>query len=214
MDFNIFNKKSNLKAFTLIEIMIVLSILAILGGITISSDYKTTKIRNSILIDTESVAVDIRDMQNRTINFIYNDSVNNVGYGVFFDMKNPLKVESFYKTDGDFDPSELLISNSFKPSDDFIFNIGNYIKRICLNGCAIKELNSSEKLAIYFKKPKLYSNFSYSDNGLIYYTNLYPSGNAINHVCIEIGAYNSSETRKVDIYYIGQISFGYGNCEN
>lgn len=206
--------RSNLKGFTLVEIMVVLSIIIILGGITISGDYRTNKIRNSIMIDTESIATDIRDMQNRTASFVQNTSFNNVGYGVFFDIKNPLKTETFYKLNGDFDITEVLNSNSLKPTDDFILSEGNYIKRICLNGCYNKIINPNGKLAIFFVKPKPYVNFSYSDDGLTYYKNLYPIENAITHACVEIKSQNNLFTKRIDIYYIGQISYSYGSCEN
>lgn len=206
--------KAKLKGFTLVEIMIVLSIIVILGGVTISSDYKTNKTRNSLLVDTEAVATELRDMQNRTTSFVQSPVVNNIGYGVFFDIRNPLKTETFYKLEGDFDVSELIAINSLKPADDFIFTVGNYIKRICLNGCNTKQIDSQGKLALYFIKPRPYTNFSYSDDGLTYHTNLYPTYASINHACIEIGAEGISDVRRIDVYYIGQISFGFGGCEN
>ncbi len=206
--------KNKLKGFTLIELMVTLSIIMILGGITISSSYKENKIKNSILLDTESVAISIRDMQNRTINFTQNPMFNNIGYGVFFNIKNSLKVETFYKLDGDFKTTELSGSENIRPSDDFIFTPGNYIRRICLNGCSVKVLDNDDKLAVYFVKPKQYANFSYSEDGLNYYKYLYPSNQLINNVCIEIGAEASNDIRKLYISYIGQIFFNSGYCEN
>lgn len=209
-----FELKKEIKGFTLIEIMVVLALIAILGSITIMSDYKTNKYKNSLLVDTEAVSIDIRDMQNRTSNFLQDTIVNNIGYGIFFDLNNRLRTETFFKKEGDFDISELSSVNSMKPIDDFIFNSNNSIKRICLNGCSTKELYPQGKLAIYFIKPRPYAYFSYSDDGLTYYTNLYPSYNAINHACIEIFSEGISDVRRIDVYYIGQISFSYGNCEN
>lgn len=209
-----FELKKEIKGFTLIEIMVVLALIAILGSITIMSDYKTNKYKNSLLVDTEAVSIDIRDMQNRTSNFLQDTIVNNIGYGIFFDLNNRLRTETFFKKEGDFDISELSSVNSMKPIDDFIFNSNNSIKRICLNGCSTKELDPQGKLAIYFIKPRPYAYFSYSDDGLTYYTNLYPSYNAINHACIEIFSEGISDVRRIDVYYIGQISFSYGNCEN
>ena len=42
-----FKLKKNFKGFTLIEIIVVLALIAILGSITIMSDYKTNKSKNS-----------------------------------------------------------------------------------------------------------------------------------------------------------------------
>ena len=78
-----FRIEKKIKGFTLIEIMVVLALIAILGSITIMSDYKTNKYKNSLLVDTEAVSIDIRDMQNRTSNFLQDTIVNNIGYGIF-----------------------------------------------------------------------------------------------------------------------------------
>ena len=213
MKFKLPNK--NLKGFTLVEIMVVISIIAILGGITISGDYKANKIRNGLLVDTESIATDIRDMQNRTTSFVQNPNINNIGYGIYFDLSEnaSLKTETFYKqTEDVFDKSELSTSNNMRPIDNYIFNQGNYIKRICINGCSTHEINPLGKLAVYYIKPKPYTNFAFTDDGLTYYTEY--AGNSISHACIEVASHLGQDIRRVDIYYIGQISFSLGTCSD
>lgn len=207
------NIGKNFSGFTLIELLVTLSIIAILSGIVISSNYSTNKARNALMVDTDLLASTIRDMQNRSASFVVNPLVNNLGYGVFMDLNNPLKVETFYKlVAGNFD-SNTEIPSGNKPADDFIFNPGISLKKICLNGCNTKQILPAGKLAIYFLGPKPYAYFSYSDNGLNYYNQL--GGQAINQACLEIESQIlPNDTRKLEIYYIGQISFSYGKCDN
>lgn len=207
--------KRKYKAFTLIELLVVLSIIAILSGVLISGDYANNKARNNLLTDMDLLATNFRDIQNRTTSFIQDNLVKNIGYGMYLDLSSPTVVSSFYKTSpGDFISSgagsELPLLTSNKPIEDFIFQTNDYLKRICLNGCNTKTTN---KLAIYYFSPKPYSYFSYSDDGLTYDTNL--SGATINKVCLEVASkILPNDLRHLDIYYIGQISFGYGPCDN
>lgn len=201
--------KSPKKAFTLVEILMVLALIAILGSILISSDYKSSQIRNSLLTDAEAVAAELRDMQNRTTNFVKSSNVDNVGHGVYVDISNPSKVESFYKINTqDFSSIEVPTISSIKPSDDIIFNNGDRVNRICLNSCD----NTTNKIAIYFIKPKAYIYFFRSEDGLSFY-NTTSSNDPINHICIEIKPMVGDDVRKVDVYYIGQIAFSSGVCE-
>jgi prepilin-type N-terminal cleavage/methylation domain-containing protein len=199
------------KGFTLVEILAVLSLIAILGGIMISSDYRSVQTRNSLLTDAEAVGQELRDMQNRTTSFVEVEGVSNVGYGVYFDLLNPVKVQSFYKMNAnEFGSDEVPGSSAANPAEDLIFNVGDRINRICLNGnCS----NTTSKLAIYYMKPRPYTHFARSDDGISYSDKLANSGEIINHACIEIVPSSGVDIRRVDVYYIGQISFSYGACE-
>ncbi len=208
-------KFRQVKAFTLIELLVVLSIIALLSVIMISGSYSDNKAKNALMVDMDVLASNIRDMQNKSASFVKDNYVNNVGYGMFFDLNNPIVINSFYKTStGDFVSSgvnsELPTTDSLKPIDDFIFETNDYLKRICLNGCGIKTTN---KLAIYYLNPRPYAYFSYSDDGLNYSTKI--NGNAINQICLEVSSrILPNDIRHLDIYYIGQISFAYGPCQN
>jgi len=205
-------KFPKLPGFTLIELMVTLSIITLLGGIVMSSSLSDNRKRDSVLADSTNLVVTLRDMQNRTTSFIENTQVNNVGYGVFLNLTAPNKIETFYKTGGDdFDASEVLNTN--QPSVSSILNTGDYISKICLNGCSN---GTAQKVAIYFVRPDPYATFAYL-NGSTYTTKIKIAGEdkIVNHVCIEISPDSGSVAhQRVDIYYIGQISFSSGECDN
>lgn len=207
---NIFFKKNN-EGFTLIELLVVIAIVMIIGSIGFFTNYRVYLLKNSLAIDSESIATDIREMQNRTTNFIQDTNINNLGYGVFFDLNNKEQIETFYKTSSaPFSISELSSSNNARPIQNFILSRNNYINRICINDCLTKIVGQNGKVALYFLSPKPYAYFSFSNNGTVYNTDI--SGNAISHVCIEIASSLVSDLRRIDIYYIGQINFSLGGC--
>ena len=202
------------KGFTLIEMMVVIALIAILGGIFMNSGYQETKIRNALLTDSEDLSISTIDMQNRASSFIKGNISDVVGYGLFSDLSSPSKVETFYKTgDQNFNSSE--VSGVQKPTGDFIFSNGNHISRICLNSGTSNCFNSSSgaKIVLYFLKPKPYTNFAFSSDGLTYYSTLPNTSESISHVCFEIAPAAGTDFRHVDVYYIGQVSSSYGQCQ-
>lgn len=201
------------QGFTLIEIMVVIALLAGLSTIFLGSDYRQNQIRNSLLTDSVDIATNLQDMQGRASTFVL-DSNNktNVGYGVFIDTSNPEKIESFYKSEGQFSTSDIPNSSLPKPSEDVLLNYGNKIGKICLNTCSVFSSNNT-KLAIFFIKPKSYANFAVlSDDGVTYSTTI-NSQAKIDHACLELDPTSGRENRHVDIYKVGQISAGYGKCQ-
>ncbi len=209
--------KHNLeKGFTLVEIMVVMSLIAIFSSIFLGSGYRQNQIRNSVLTDSVDLAVAIQDMQSRAATFVLGENnSNNVGYGVFFDSSDPGRTEFFYKSEGQFSPSDIPNSSIPKPEQDIILNYGTKIGNICLNGCSTFSSNIT-KLAIFFVKPKSYANFSVlSSNGVTYETTVNQGGidTPIVHACIDISPINSKDYRHVDIYKVGQISVAYGQCQ-
>lgn len=203
-----YRQAKNLKGFTLVEIMLVLAIIMVLGGTLVSTNLQQVRTRSGLLTDSSSLAMEVRDMQNRTTSFLKSENIQNLGYGIYIDKLNPSKVESFYKlTNTDFAPSEVP-STSNKPTEDFILNNGNRITKICLNNCN----HTTTKLAIYFIKPRPYAYFSSSDDGLSYDRAL-NNGDQIDNVCIEIRPDRTDIVRKVQVYYIGQVSFSDGPCQ-
>jgi prepilin-type N-terminal cleavage/methylation domain-containing protein len=211
-------KNKNLKAFTLIELMIVLALISILSTISLGGDTTSMRASNNLLDDTSAIAMDVRDLQNRTASFVKSDSVDNIGYGIFFDLNNNRKTESFYKIhDDDFKLDEVPVSQSTSPIDDYVLNQQDSIKRICINGCSKKSLlpkddGNGAKVAIYFKKPKPYAYFSFSEDGLNYNSSV--GGSSISHVCIEIYNDKLQDSRHIDVYYIGQVAFSADGCSD
>jgi prepilin-type N-terminal cleavage/methylation domain-containing protein len=202
------------KGFTLIEMMAVLALLAILGTVFMNSGYQETKIRNALLTDSEDLSIGVVDMQNRAASFIKGNVSDTVGYGVFIDLDNPSKIETFYKIrDADFDLSE--VAGGQKPTSDLIFTNGNHISRICLNSGTgyCYDSSTNAKIALYFVKPKPYTNFAFSSDGLIYSYTVPSTFDSINHVCLEIAPASGTDYRHVDVYYIGQVSSSYGKCQ-
>lgn len=202
------------KGFTLIEMMAVLALLAILGTVFMNSGYQETKIRNALLTDSEDLSISIIDMQNRAASFIKGNVSDTIGYGVFIDLSNPSKIETFYKIqDANFDSNE--VAGGQKPTSDLIFTNGNHISRICLNGSVdayCYDSSASAKIALYFVKPKPYTFFSFF-NGTSYDNVVPGSTDFINHVCLEISPTSGVDYRHVDVYYIGQVSSSYGKCQ-
>lgn len=213
-------KRRNLKGFTLVELLIAISIIAIMSGIMINSNYSSGKARNALLFDIDTLSTDIRDLQTKTSSFVLDNNVNNVGYGLFFDMSNTSKIESFFKTfDGDFlytgANSEIPLITSTKPSKDILFTKGNYIKRICILDCDEVSYFDVDKVAVYFIRPKPYIYISYKSNSNTSFSTIASGrGNRrIDHICIEIGSlFLPKEIKRIDFYYIGQISISSGLC--
>lgn len=210
-------KFKNSKGFTLIELTLTLSMFSILGLFLFSSGLNINKTRNSLQFDSDAISSLIRSMQNKTASFVSSD-INNVGYGVFFDLNNKNKVESFYKTTAtDFNASEIL--NTRKPESNIILNSGNYVNRICLNGT---NCSATSRLAIYFVKPKPYAKFAIY-NGVSYSTTTTIGGVVvpISKVCVEIASPKKAnrtttrrqEFRRIEVYSVGQISFANKACQ-
>ncbi len=204
------------KGFTLIEIMTVVALLAILSSIFLSSSYRKNQVRNSLLTDSVDLATSLQDMQSRAATFVTgNDNVNNVGYGIFFDNLDPGRIESFYKSEGQFSSVDIPNASLPKPDQDIILNYGNKIATICLNGCDTFK-SQTTKLAIFFVKPKSYANFSVlSEDGVTYTTTVNQSDVdiPITHACLELEPTDAVEYRHIDVFRVGQISAAYGPCQ-
>jgi prepilin-type N-terminal cleavage/methylation domain-containing protein len=204
------------KGFTLVEIMVVMSLIIVFSSIFLGSGYRQNQIRNSLLTDSVDLATTIQDMQSRASTFVLGDAnIDNVGYGVFLNSSDPNKIESFYKLEGQFSISDLSNSSISKPEQDIILNYGTKIGKICLNGCSTFSSDST-KLAVFFVKPKSYANFSVlSSNGVTYTTTVLDSGveKPISRACLELVPASGTEYRHIDIYRVGQITAAYGQCQ-
>lgn len=203
------HKNIKAKGFTLVEIMVVISLFAIAATTLANFGYKKNQTKYTLLSDSESLAFAVRDMQNRTSSFISSETFPNSGYGAFLNLSSPSQIEFFYKnTSQSFSDTELPSFSSQKPEEDLFFISGNKISKICLNNCG----TVVDKLAIYFVKPKPYAYFSYlKQDGS--YSSIIGQDTPINNVCIEVSGGDGVEKRRIEVYYIGQISFSYGECQ-
>ena len=182
----IFKKKQKnfLKAFTLIELLISVSLIGILASVLFNNSFQTTKYRNLLANDADKMALYIRDVQNISANFYYSSS-SVLGYGVYID-KASSTISSFYLDTINIINKDKKIEN-YK---DLILDQENYISKI-----ATTNLSTS---SIHFLRPKLKA---------------YINGTStISKICIEIKSNKIDDVRKVEVYYVGQISTGFGNC--
>lgn len=210
-------QKSNLNKFlngySMMEMLMVLAIIAIMSTMALSASLRYNKVLSSLLNDVNSISMLVRDMQNRTSSFVTADvnSVPAVGYGVFVDLNAQNKIDPFYKTiNGAFRPSEAIAP---RPDQSLILDSGNYISRICINGCST--YSGASKVAIYFIRPRSYMNFSVPDpnNSSIYINNVPGKTDNINKVCLEISSVTGKYKKRIDMHYVGQVSFASGACE-
>ncbi|MEA4910519.1 hypothetical protein SDC9_08001 [bioreactor metagenome] len=209
------NNKLNrfLKGYTMVEMLLVLTIISILSVGTMAASVKYTELTSSLLNDVNSVTMLIREMQNKTSGFVASDSVStpNVGYGIFLDLSSKNKIEPFYKTNTDtFSIAETLSS---KPEQNLLLDSKNSFTRICVNGCST--YSSATKVAVYFLKPKSYAVFAIPNPTVpTTYINTIPAtGVKINRVCFELTSLNGKHKKRIDIHYVGQISFASGPCQ-
>lgn len=209
------------RGFTLVELMVVLSIFAILG--TLSLDINNNSRRRDAVLSTDSTsfALEIRDMQNRTLSFVndINAPAGTNGYGVYINASNDYLIQSFYRSSAGnaFTSYDIPGVSSNKPSSNIVLSNANKINKICLNGdCANYNTTNLafSKLAIFFVKPKQYANFYISNDGATFYskTQNNPSGIAISEVCIELNS-SQNEYRNISVNYLGQISDNSGKCK-
>lgn len=201
-----------IKGYTLIELLLVLAIISIFSVAAIATSFRYNQLASSLLNDVHSVNMYIREMQNKTASFVAADQVSNIGYGVFLDLDNKNKIESFYKSNtGIFSPGEATAP---KPGESLLLDPDNYFSKICINGCS--SYSGARKVAIYFLKPKSYAIFSIPEvkNTSGNYIDTIPDTyTKINKVCLEISSYNGDYKRRIDIHYVGQISFASGPCQ-
>ena len=203
--------KNTQKAFTLVEMIVVLAIIAILSSIFFYSGFDSTRIHSTVISDSDNISIFATDMQNMTTSFVKNNTADNVGYGMYLDLNNTSKLESFFKYIGDDFYSTDLPNITNKPTDDLLLTGSNRISKICLNGCNNFIATNNLKLAIYFIKPKPHAYFSVSQDGINFSQNI--NSQAIEKACIEISPSGNDYIRHVDIYYIGQVSSSYGGCQ-
>lgn len=205
------NKNLLSKGFTLVEILLVISLLILLTIGISGFDYSKNKIRTAMIDDTQSISFSVRDVQNKSANSFKEESFDSAGYGAFFNLEDSNRVDFFYKNKNlTFSDLELSATGNQSPEEDLFLTEGNTISRICLNDCS----HTTSKLAIYFLSPKPYAFFAaLADNGSYLNTVSQNDNTIINKACIEISPRKDVEKRHVDIYHIGQISFASGPCQ-
>ena len=205
-----------LAGFTMIELLLAMVIIGVLAAITLDLNFSSRKRITALVADTQTLALAIYDMQNRTLSFLPATSPisGHNGYGVYFDLAEPNSFRTFYRTDSPtFNPSDL--QSLFKaPTDKSVFSFGNKISKICLNGGTEKCSSNSNfsGLALFFVKPKQYANFYILQNGSF---SSKISDLPIAPVCLEIttGQNEAVESRSVTVSYVGQISEKVGPCQ-
>lgn len=201
-----------LKGYTMVELLLVIAVISILSVVAMASSFRYNQLLSNLLNDVNSVTMLMREMQNKTTSFIASNSGVNEGYGVFLDLNNKNKIEPFYKTNRNpFSPTE---ATSPKPDQNLLLGSSNYFSRICLNGCST--YSSATKVAIYFLKPKPYIIFSipYPNTSTTYINTIPGQPNTkINRACIELASYSGNYKKRIDIHYVGQISFASGPCQ-
>ena len=219
-------EKKYSSGFTLIEILLVMSIVGILIVSTLSIDFSSRKRITALVTDSKALSLLIYDMQNRAMSFL-NDinapTVGHNGYGVYFDLSSPNSVKTFYRTNSN-TFNVVDVGSTFKnPTDKTIFSLGDRITKICLNDGGNANCNTNlnfSKLALFFVKPKQYANFyisNDSNDGSVFYSKTLnnAAGLEIYSACFEIttGQNETVESRAVVVTYIGQISELVGNCK-
>ena len=211
------------KGFTLVEIIVVIGLFAILGSTLLDFNFNSRKRINALIVDTDNLALEIRDMQNRTLSFTGDASSYN-GFGIYLDMSQPTFAKTFYKnitSTNNFITSDIPDLNT--PTDNLVFSLANKINRIILyasdSSGTMLATDEKNKLAIFFIKPKAYTHFYFgnSSGSSFEFKNSLPTPigtrlQNINKACIEMTS-SQNEFRHINIFYIGQISQAAGKCK-
>ena len=91
----------NKKGFTLVELIIVMTIIGIVAAIALPS-YNKARNSKDLLLGREQVAGDIRMAQNYSYNTLkFNGTFPKGGYGIRFDISDPRKYIIFADVDSD-----------------------------------------------------------------------------------------------------------------
>lgn len=200
-------KKINSSGFTLVELLVTLSIFAITTGIVMTSQ---GKFDNSILLTNTAydIVITIRQAQTYGVNIKEGVSVSGTTgfnpYGVVFNMSNYKKFNFFedvvtknYKYDGDFicTTSDIECVNSYK------IKRGHYIKSICAGTNDTEcDLNPKDTLNISFQRPNPES-IILADNDVYSPT----TDSRKNYAKIVISSADGSAERSIIITKVGQI---------
>ena len=205
---NFFYKKYKIQGFSLVEMIIVLLLISVLSVTFLRTGYRKDLIRNYLFTDTENVSGLLNNLRNKNNSYLENNIKDISGYGIYVDINNSSKVESFYKfSKSDFNKNDIVVDRQ-KPIQDLILSNGDYISKICLNDCNTKSVS---QIAVFLNKSKDYFNFSYfNEDKFDYFSSIEEKG--ISSVCVEISSQDKLEIRHIDIYYIGQTSASYGPC--
>lgn len=195
-----------LTGFTLIELMVTLTIFAITTGIVMFSQ---GKFDNSVLLTNLAydVAITIRQAQTYGVNVrefgVIAGSGKFVGYGVYFSFGTDGSDKQFnlfadangnYKFDGDF----VCNAGDIECVDKYIVKRGDKISAICA-GADLSSLDCDiSPLNITFKRPN-------PDAVILVNDDSYSTANRKNYAKIVISSADGSATRSVIVNRTGQI---------
>ena len=146
---SIFHFLRSRKGFSLIELMVVISIVTLISGVTL---FNHNRFRGGVALENLAyeIALAIRQAQFFGINVRMIEGSFDTGYGVYFDKTDPTSFILFADLNDNrfYDDSNEII-------DVYTITRGNQIKYLCVDGeCLNPEASDTEELHITFVRPE------------------------------------------------------------